>query len=270
MKWSCVYESAYTADGGAFFPEKLGLEKLQELRRSQGVYIFANQYLNSVIPDDEQDFKSHWFKKYENIPKNTYTFCFIDPAISLSNHADYTATIIVRVDEEKNWYVTHAIRQRITATQTIEWLFKMFNEIKPMMIGIEEVAYQTSLIHFAQEEMLRRNQIIPIRGIKRSRFMADGSKKSDSSKSARIRSLVPRFEFGKIYLAQGLDDLVLELRSFPRGAHDDLLDALSSIEEIVFYPDKPKETKYVISPADPGYERQYINSLKKRSKENYD
>lgn len=261
MKWSVVYAGAYNDDGSLFFPEKLSKDVLESLRRTQGVYKYSNQYLNITVPDQDQDFKQAWIKYYETIPDNCYTFCFIDPAISLMDGADYTATITVKVDCMKNWYVTMALRQRITATETVKWAFKLYENERPMVLGFEEVAYQEALRHFIAEEMLRRNTIIPIRGIKRARFTTDGSKKSDNSKPARIRSLIPRFEFGKIFLSQGLDDLLIEYKSFPRGAHDDLLDALASIEEIVFYPDKPKEKPRVLTPNEPGYEQQYIRKL---------
>jgi len=274
MKWSIVYEGAYRDNGELLFPEKLSKEVLESLRRTQGVYKFSNQYLNITVPDEDQDFKQAWIRYYDQLPQNTYTFAFIDPAISLNDGADYTATVVVQVDSDKNWYVTLAQRRRITATDTVKWAFDLYGQTKPMVLGFEEVAYQEALKHFIGEEMLRRNTIIPIRGIKRARFTTDGSKKSDNSKPARIRSLIPRFEFGKIFLSQGLDDLLLEYKSFPRGAHDDLLDALASIEEIVFYPDKPKEKPRVLTPNEPGYEQQYIRSLhakaSRKTSEGYD
>lgn len=273
MKWSIVYEGAYRDDGSLYFPEKISKEFLEQTRRTQGVYIFSNQYLNKTIPDDEQDFKQAWIKKYVTLPNTElYTFAFIDPAISLSDGADYTATVVVKVDCDKNWYVTMAKRQRIPAPEQVKWIFRLYEETRAQAIGIEDVAYQASLVQFTAEEMLRRNTIIPIKGIKRSSFTTDGNKKSNNSKPARIRSLMPRFEFGKIFFAEGLDDLLLEYKAFPRGAHDDLLDALSSIDEIAFYPDKPKEVNLVRTPSDPGYERAYIKQLQKRasSKQNYD
>lgn len=263
MKWSVVYSGAYNDDGSLFFPEKLSKESLEQLRRTQGVYKFSNQYLNITVPDADQDFKQAWVRYYDLIPPDTYTFAFIDPAISLNDGADYTATVIVHVDADKNWYVSLAQRRRITATETVRWAFDLYSQFRPQVLGFEEVAYQEALKHFIGEEMLRRDQIIPIKGLKRARFTTEGSKRSDNSKGARIRSLIPRFEFGKIYLSQGLDDLLIEYKSFPRGAHDDLLDALASIEEIVFYPDKPKEIPRVLTPNDAGYEQQYIRNLHK-------
>lgn len=269
--WSIVYEGAIKDDGAPFFPEKLGFDQLSKLRKSQGVYKFSNQYLNQVIPDGEQDFKKGWLKYYDRIPQNHYTFIFVDPAISLVDGADYTATVVVSVDELENWYVRMAYRQRITATQTIEWLFKLYDEYRPMCIGVEDVAYQKALLHFASEEMRRRNTFLPLTGVKRSTISLDGGKRSSNSKPIRIRSLVPRFEYGKILLNQGLDDFILEYGQFPRGSHDDLLDALSSIEEIAVYPSPIKETKDVTNPSDPRYESHYIRKLIKGQKtENYD
>jgi len=267
MKWNIVYEGAYLEDGQPYFPQKLGTEKLKELRQTQGPYKFANQYLNITIPDEDQDFKKSWLRYYTHLPDQVYTFIFIDPAISLMDGADYTATIVVRVDCMKNWYVTHAIRQRITATQTVEWLFKLYETFKPQRIGIEDVAYQKALEHFTVEKMLERDIMLPLVSLKRSVTTQDG-KRSSNSKPMRIRSLIPRFEFGNILLGQGLDDLLLEYAQFPRGSHDDLLDALSSIEEIVYYPDKPKEVNHVQDPNHKNFEKHYIRQLAKRANDN--
>jgi phage terminase large subunit-like protein len=268
--WSIVYEKAIKEDGEPFFPEKLDKAKLAALRQTQGVYKFTNQYLNQVIPDEAQDFKKEWIKHYDSIPANHHTFMFIDPAISLMDGADFTATVVVSVDENSNWYVRMANRQRITATETIAWIFKVYNEFRPLCVGIEDVAYQKALLHFMAEEMHRRNTYLPLKGIGRSAIAMDGGKRSSNSKPIRIRSLVPRFEFGKILLNQGLDDLILEYSQFPRGAKDDLLDALASIEEIAFYPGPIKENTDVRNPSDPNYERNYIRSLGKTKKESFD
>lgn len=268
--WSVVYESAEDGDKNPTFPQILPLVKLQQLRKTLGSYKYANQYLNLTIPDDEQDFKKGWLKNYDSIPAKTYTFIFIDPAISLEQAADYTATVVVKVDENKNWYLIYANRQRITATQTIEWIFKLHEKFKPNVLGIEDVAYQKALLHFMSDEMRKRNKMVPLHGVKRARVNQDGAKISDNSKPMRIRSLVPRFEFSTIFINRGLDDFELEYGSFPRGSHDDILDALASIEDIVYYPAperiKPREPR----PSDPDYEKHYIQTLKKRKQRDDD
>lgn len=253
--WSVVYKKAILEDGSLLFPERLTQEFLDRAKKTMGSYLFANQYLNEIIPEDEQTFKKHWLKYYAALPENVYSFGFIDPAISQADSADYTGMVIVSVDTEKNWYTRYASRQRLNPSQIIEACFKLCAQFDLKCLGIEDVAFQRALVHFAHEEMRRRGKQIPLTGIKRG---------PDVSKQTRILGLVPRFEWGTLFLSQGLTDLELELSQFPRGAHDDIIDALASLEQIVFYPQKARRTNEPPSPNDPGYESWYIkNKLNK-------
>lgn len=255
MKWNVVYKRAYNDDGTLFFPEKLSEEFLESAKRSMGSYIFSNQYLNDIIPTDLQTFKKEWFRYYETIPRKRHTFIFIDPALSEADTSDFTGIVVVHTDSEKRWFIEHAARYRITPTKLIDFIFELNKRYKPQTIGIEEVAYQKALLYFLSEEMRRRGEIIPATGIKYA---------PDKSKQTRILSLVPRFEWGHIFLNQGLSDLELELMRFPRGAHDDLIDALASIEYIANYPDdRPEELKRPHSPSHPDYERWAIQQKTK-------
>jgi predicted phage terminase large subunit-like protein len=257
MKWSVVYKRAYNDDGSLFFPEKLSHEFLESQKRSQGSYIFSNQYLNEIIPAELQTFKKTWFKYYESIPKKRNTFIFIDPALSEADTADSTGIVVVHTDAQKRWFIEHACRYRITPTKLIDFIFELNRRYQPQSIGIESVAYQKSLLYFLGEEMQRRNTMVPATGIKYS---------PDKSKQTRILSLVPRFEWGHIFLNQGLTDLELELLQFPRGSHDDLIDALASIEYIASYPeDKEELLKKPNSPHHPDYERWVIQEKLRRT-----
>jgi len=250
MKWDVVYKRAYNDDGSLFFPEKLSHEFLESAKRTMGSYIFANQYLNEIIPAELQTFKRDWFKYYESIPKKRNTFIFIDPALSEADTSDSTGIVVVHTDAEKRWFIEHAHRYRISPTKLIEFIFELNKRYRPVSIGIEEVAYQKALLYFLAEEMRRRGELVPATGIKYA---------PDKSKQTRILSLVPRFEYGHIFLNQGLTDLELELLQFPRGGHDDLIDALASIEYIASYPDnKPEALKKPHSPSHPEYEKWFI------------
>lgn len=254
MKWQVVYRKAIE-DGKLFFPQKLTYEFLENVKRTQGSYIFANQYLNEIIPSDLQTFKREWFQYYESIPKNVYNFLYVDPALSEADGSDYTGMVVVSVDPEKRWYVRHAKRYRLSPTQIVSELFRWNAEFRPMSIGIEETAYQKSLLYFLDEEMRRRNVILPVKGIKPP---------TDRTKQTRILSLVPRFEWSRIFLNKGLNDLELELLQFPRGAHDDLIDALASIEYIYFAPEAAKRWEKAPSPGSKDYEAYYIDQLRRQ------
>lgn len=253
MKWSVCYKKSISSDGTLLFPERLTKEFLDSQRRIMGSYLFANQYQNECISEEDKNFKSHWLRYYTELPKNTHTFVFIDPAIGQKDNNDYTGLVIVDVDSEGLWYLRLAKRFRLNPTQIVNLCFEINNKYKPNCIGVEVVAYQEALLYLLDERMRMFNTVLPVKGIRRSNV----------SKETRILGLVPRFEWGKLLIGQGFTDFEDEYNSFPRGSHDDLLDALASIDEIAFYPEKHKEKdiEKPNSPSDPNYERWYIQQL---------
>lgn len=254
--WSVVYQRAINDDGSLFFPERLTHEFLAAQRRSMGSYLFANQYQNEIIPEEDQTFKRVWLRTYDQLPERTHNFGFIDPAISEADTADFTGFVVISVDCEQNWFVRYAERVKCNPSETINRAFDLCERYKLMMLGVEEVAFQRAILHFAHEEMKRRNKRIPITGVKRG---------PEKSKEMRILGLVPRFEFATVFLQHGLYDLEKELLEFPRGSHDDIIDALASLETIVSYPQKVKPKNVQPHPNDPGYESWYIRNLLNRS-----
>lgn len=257
--WAVCYEKAIRDDGSLLFPRKLSQEYLQRQRKAQGSYIFAHQYQNEIIPSEDQDFKKAWLVYYKELPRIKHTFAFVDPAISLEDNACFTAFVVVDVDVDNNWYLKVAKRVRVTATQTIKLLFDIHHLFKTTMIGIEIVAYQMSLMHFLNAEMRKRKTTIPVHGLRRG---------NDKSKNQRIRGLVPRFEWNRIFVKPGLIDFEDEYMKFPRGTYVDILDALSSIEEIAYPPEREKLNDKQPAPNHPDYESWYIrNKLAQKARE---
>lgn len=257
-KWSFIYKKAISDSGELFFPERLSQEFLDNAKKTMGSYLFANQYQNEIIPAGDAPFKPEWKRRYKELPVKKHTFAFIDPAISQQDHADYTALTVIDVDVDSIWYLRLAQRFKITPTQIMNLVFQVMHQFKPQIIGIEDVAYQKALLYMIDEESKRRQVMVPIKGINPG---------TDRSKEMRILGLVPRFEWGRILIAQGLTDFEMEYDQFPRGSHDDLLDSLSQMEQIVYYPQKVEEKlNEPHSPHDPNYERWYIQNLVKRRK----
>lgn len=254
-KWSVVYEKAIRDDGSLFFPERLSHEFLEGAKRTMGSYLWANQYQNEIIPLELQTFKQAWFQYYAELPKKTHTFIHIDPAISQADGADFTGVVVVDVDSDKRWYVRYAKRFKITPTEIINLLFRLVDEFDPKIIGMEDVAYQKALLYMLDEEMRRRNVLLPVKGVRPP---------VDENKQMRILgALVPRMEWGRLFLSPGMADLELEMLQFPRGAHDDLIDALASIEYIAYAPDPDAPIPKPRHANDPNYERWYIDNLRK-------
>jgi predicted phage terminase large subunit-like protein len=100
---------------------------------------------------------------------------------------------------------------------------------RPLVVGIEMVAYQAALGDFLTQEMPRRNiffRIEPLRAAKR--------------KELRIQTaLHPRFMAGCIWfpaVTAWVKPIEEELLAFPHGMHDDRIDSLAYIEQIAVVP----------------------------------
>lgn len=255
-EFSIVYEKAIRDDGGLFFPERLTYEFLTEQRKVQGSYMFANQYQNETIADEDKQFRVEWLRYFKQIPANVHNFAFIDPAIGQKKSNDYTGVVVVSVDAEGTWYLKHANRSRLKPTEIVNLVFELQTQFGCKVIGIESVAYQEALLYMIDEEARRRAIVVPVIGVKPP---------SDKTKEMRILGLVPRFEWGRILVGQGMHDFESEYSQFPRGAHDDIIDALSNIEEIAYPPGRESnELKKPHSPQDPNYEKWVISQMHKQ------
>lgn len=252
MRWRVCYKRAIQEDGSLLFPERLSMEFLADARRSMGTWLFANQYLNEILPPGEQPFKQEWIQYGKSMPDQVHTFAFIDPALSEQEGSDYTGVVVVSVDKDQNWYIRAAQRYRINPTQLVDLCFRICAEFKPMCLGIEEVAFQKALLYMLDEEMKRRSTIIPVKGINPG---------TDKSKEMRIMGLVPHFEWGRVYFMKPFPDLEMELTQFPRGKHDDLADALASIYTVVYYPAKDRPKTLQPHPGQRDYESKHIKKL---------
>lgn len=259
--WAVVYDKAIRPDGSLFFPERLNKAFLQSQLEIQGSYIFTNQYQNEIIPEGMQVFRKEWLAYYKQLPDYKTTFAFIDPAVGKKEKStgefkksDFTALAIVDVDVEGSWFLKVARRAKLTVTQQVKLVFDVNRLFKPTILGIEDVAYQNALIQLVEEKMVKERTVLPIKAVPRGQM----------SKIMRIKGLVPRFEWRRILIAQGLHEFEREYLKFPRAAHDDIMDAVASINEIYYPPHKQKETSRDPNPADPGYEQWYIASLAKR------
>lgn len=254
--WECFYRGAHNPDGTLFFPERLTEQFLSEAKHHMGSRFFSNNYENVVIDESDKPFKREWLKYYDEIPANAYRFIFVDPAISQSDEADFTAVVVVAVDVNQMWYLEHASKHKITPTQLIDMLFKLNDRFSPMKIGIEDVAFQKVLVYMAYEEMQRRNIWMPVEGVKPA---------NDKTKLMKILGLTPRLEWGRILLNRGMHDFEQEYLDYAgeRSKHDDCLDALASIDVLITYPSVEKEEIKDLPSNHPDYERMYRLKLQR-------
>jgi predicted phage terminase large subunit-like protein len=220
--------------GEVLWPEKYKLPDLSEIKRKMGPYAWASQYLNNPVPPSDADFKRQWFKYYEKADirgLNVNKYTFIDPAISLEKEADYSAIVTIGVDQYSNIYILDIVRERFKPDELINEIFRTNELWHPLSIGIEEVGFQKTLRY-----TLRKEEEIRKRYLNIIELRPDGR-----NKEQRIRGLQPQYANGKVLHNKDLPYNIYledELLRFPRGKHDDMIDALAYALDVIHPPIK--------------------------------
>lgn len=187
---------------------------------------FSSQYMNEPISTENQIFRPAYFQYYDRRPDRLFVAMSIDPAISEKQSADYFAIRVDAMDENYNIYVLDYIRGHWRLSESVDNVFNTYSKWKPSVVGLETVAYQKALKYVLEEEMRRRGVHFPITELKRS---------TNETKEFRIKALEPFYREGKVFHAQWMKgrELEEELQHFPKGKHDDLIDAGASMLELL-------------------------------------
>lgn len=172
---------------------------------------FMQEYLAQFVDADGARVKREWLR-YGPPPIGKPMYMGVDLAISTKTDADYTSAVVISKDDDGTVYVIDAARVRAPFEGVLRFVRDMAAKWEPESIAIEQVQYQAAVI----QELLRTTRL-PVRGIK-----------PDKDKLTRFGPMEARYEQGLVVHTPGLPAWFQEeLLSFPIGAHDDTVDALS-------------------------------------------
>jgi len=228
---------AYKDDGKLYFPELLNEEKLKELRGLQGSYIFSAFYLNDPVDESSALIKKSQIKYYgegdATLPGNLNVFSVCDPAVSQAETADESSIITVGVDTDNNWWILETRSGQWTTYELIEQLFAVHAQWKPITMTLEVIGQAQGIMLPIHDEEDRRKIYLPLVEI---------TSRPQIKKEIRIRSVLqPRFERGKVFIKRDMFDLEEQIIHFPRSKRDDMIDALTDVEDIAYSADGPHQ-----------------------------
>jgi predicted phage terminase large subunit-like protein len=217
-------------DFDPLWPAKFSQPALLSKLKEEGWAHFSSQYLNDPVPEEDAIFKRQWFHYYQqdDIKGSLLNkFLLIDPAISESKYADYTAMVVVGVDEWENFFILDIVRQRFSPHQMIEEIFRLREKWNVVDIAMEQVAFQRVLGYTIREDQR----------FKRRPFHITELKPNERTKDQRIKGLQPLYENGKIFHNKQLANNIYledELVRFPRSTHDDIIDSFAYSLDVVY------------------------------------
>lgn len=230
-EFNILIRRAILTDGTAFFPTRLPLEELEKIKRKQGAAHFSKQYMNEPIDDETATFKRKDMQRrdwtlVQDRPVNWYLA--VDPSYA-GTYSDYAALVVAGMDYQRELYVRHITRLKMTYSEIINEIFRLNTLYQPIQIILETIGAQKSIMYELTNQMKLRRMWLPITEV------ASRTK----SKEERIRALAPFYEYHRIYHIKPcnqLDDLEYELLHFPSGKHDDVIDALATVLEFASPP----------------------------------
>ena len=148
---------------------------------------------------------------------------------TVNSRLDQTAIAIVKVNQD-GWYVKDIIHGRWDLMETTARIFNAVEQYKPVAVGIEKGIAQQAIMSPLTELMKRRGRF----------FRVDLLSHGNQKKTDRIVwALQGLMENGRICLNTGDWNAVFldQLFQFPsKLTHDDLVDALSYIEQLAIIP----------------------------------
>lgn len=216
-------------------PVLLTREALADKRRLMGPYVFGCQMLQNPKADEAQGFVEAWTRRHEgNLSLATLNkYILVDPANEKKKANDYTCMWCVGLGSDKNYYIIDVVRDRLNLTERTDKLFEWHRKYQPKAVAYEQYGMQADIQHIKDRQA-------------RDNYRFDITKVGGSTpKPDRIKTLMPLFEQGRIYLPPSVfytnyegttEDLVQvfmeqEYKAFPVAVHDDMLDALARIND---------------------------------------
>ena len=241
----------------SFDNELLDPKEIEAAKKSMSSFAFRTEFMASFEAASGGIFKEEWIKIDEEEPKDGRFFVAVDLAgfenvaaatTAKKKRLDQSAIAIVKVTAE-GWWVADIEFGRWDIKQTAQKIFDVVRDYEPVCVGIERGALKNAVLPYLSDLMRKYNSYFRIEDL------THGNKK----KTDRITwSLQGRLEHGKITFNEGPwnSEIIDELMNFPNAqVHDDLIDALSYIDQIAIaeYTSDYEEDDYTPMDAVSGY-----------------
>lgn len=220
------FEDPRTYDGELLFPELFSEARTAELEKTIGVYATAGQLQQRPAPRGGGYFEKSWLRYYDQAPdlRTLRVYGASDYAVT-DNGGDYTVHIVAGVDPENRMYVLDLWRQQADSGVWATALCDLVLKWRPVQWAEETGQIRSSMGPFIDSMARKRGAYVY-----RTAFPTRGDK------SVRAQSIRGRMSLEGLYIptdAPWRSAFEGELVTFPAGVHDDQVDALGLIGQLL-------------------------------------
>jgi predicted phage terminase large subunit-like protein len=210
--------------GDRIWPEWFGPDHFERFKRVPRTW--ASLYQQRPAPEEGDYFKADWLKTCERIPdKSTLRVYGASDYAVTAGGGDYTVHIVVGVDPDGRMYLLDLWRAQSASDVWVETFCDLVLKWKPMEWAEEQGQIKSGVGPFLERRMRERKAFVY-----RRQFPTRGDK------AVRAQSIRGRMAMQGLYIAADApwrSDLIHELLTFDAGTHDDQVDALGLIGQML-------------------------------------
>jgi predicted phage terminase large subunit-like protein len=212
--------------GDPLWPEWESIEELARKRRAVGPRDWSALYQQRPTPETGEYFKADWLRPYDKAPdRKTLTIYGASDYAVTDDGGDYTVHVIVGVDPEERIYLLDLWRAQTASDEWVEAFCDLVIEWKPMGWAEEKGQIKAGVGPFLSKRQHERKAYVA-----RQDFPTRGDK------SVRAQSIRGRMALEGLYVpinSPWYPELRSELLAFPAGKHDDQVDALGLVGQLL-------------------------------------
>lgn len=259
--WTVLDLPAISDDGVALWPEQYDLPTLEKIKLAIGPRDWSALYQQRPSPETGDYFKRDWIHTVDHLPPRESMLVYggSDYAVT-ANGGDFTVHAVVALDPDGNPWLLDLWRQQASSDVWVDAFCDLVIKHKPVGWAEETGQIKSGVGPFLLKRMMERAAYVA-----REQFATRGDK---AVRAQSFRGLIATRGLRIHKDAPFLADLISEMMSFPVGVHDDQVDALGLVGQLIDRmsngskpkPPPPKpiyqmEDGYVLAPALPSVKR---------------
>ena len=225
-RWEVVKLPALSEDGKALWPERYPVETLDRIRRNTFARDWSALYQQEPAPEEGDYFKSDWLKPVDRLPDlaTMRVYGGSDYAVT-ADGGDYTVHVVVGIDPDGRMYLLDLWRKQASSDVWVEAFCDLVLRWKPMGWAEEQGQIRAGIGPYLDKRCIERKAFVY-----REPFPTRGDK------AVRAQSIRGRMALSGLYIQENalwFPALRSELLSFPAGKHDDQVDALGLVGQLL-------------------------------------
>ena len=188
--------------------------------------MWAALYQQRPAPEEGDYFKVEWLKSCDELPpKETMRFYGASDYAVTADGGDYTVHCVVGLDPENKMHLVDLWRKQSAPDEWIDAFCDLVQRWKPLGWAEEQGQIRSGVGPFLDRRQIERRAYVA-----REKFPTRGDK------SVRAQSIRGRMALNGLYVptkAHWYEAFRSELLSFPAGKHDDQVDALGLVGQLL-------------------------------------